>query len=414
MISKRKIIIYLLPIFIVLITFISVNPWSIFPIGTSITFLIWFLTLVIVLWYKRKFFKPQNKRNYTIVSIYFLWMIAGVIRGMFVAEGYWEWKQWFSGTMSLALPVFVYVFSIPWLLRNVLKFWLKYAMVLFFFFYMWTLRAGVYQFYLGPILVVSCFLPIIPSKKWRYILITLLLFMIFLDFGARSQVIKASLTFLMVGLYILSKYISGNFLKITSWSLFIAPIILIYLGISGQFNVFEDLSSNTGKYKETRRVDGKIVEEDLAGDTRSFIYIEVLGSAIKNNYFLWGRSPARGNDSLAFGESISQELGTDKKERHKNEVNFPNVFTWLGLIGMLLYCAIYFKSAYLALYKSQNIFLKLVGVFIAFRFLYGWVEDINNFDILSISIWMMIGMAFSEEFRNMTNQEFKNWVKSIF
>jgi len=192
------------------------------------------------------------------------------------------------------------------------------------------------------------------------------------------------------------------------------PITMLYLGISGQFNIFEDLSSNTGKYKETRIEDGKVVEEDLAADTRSFIYIEVLGSAIKNNYFWCGRTPARGNDSATFGAAIAKDLGTDKKERHGNEVNFPNVFTWLGFIGMVLYCVIYLKSAYLAVYKSRNIFMKLLGVLIAFHFLYGWVEEPIRFDILSISIWMVIAMGFSEQFRYMTNQEFKNWVKSIF
>ena len=81
---------------------------------------------------------------------------------------------------------------------------------------------------------------------------------------------------------------------------------------------------------------------------------------------------------------------------------------------MLLYCAIYVRSAYLSFYKSRNIFLKLVGVFIAFHFFYGWIEDVISFDILNISNFMMIGIGFSEEFRNMTNREFKNWFKNIF
>jgi hypothetical protein len=58
--------------------------------------------------------------------------------------------------------------------------------------------------------------------------------------------------------------------------------------------------------------------------------------------------------------------------------------------------------------------MKLMGVYIAFRFAYGWVEDINRFDIMNISLWMIIGMGFSEQFRKMNNLQFKLWVKSIF
>lgn len=127
-----------------------------------------------------------------------------------------------------------------------------------------------------------------------------------------------------------------------------------------------------------------------------------------------GRTPARGNDSVTFGEFNAEELKTGKFERHSNEVCFPNIFTWLGLIGMILYCLIYLKSSYLALYKSNNLFMKLIGVYIAFRFLFGWIEDFNRFDISNIALWMVIAMGFSVEFRRMNNQEFILWVKSVF
>ncbi len=59
-----------------------------------------------------------------------------------------------------------------------------------------------------------------------------------------------------------------------------------------------------------------------------------------------GRSSARGNDSVSFGSDIAELLGTGLYERHKNEVVFANIFTWMGLIWLILYCSIYLKSSF--------------------------------------------------------------------
>jgi len=155
-------------------------------------------------------------------------------------------------------------------------------------------------------------------------------------------------------------------------------------------------------------------DEDLAEDTRTFLYEEVISSAVYNQYVWQGRTPARGNDSEWFGAFNADELQTGKYERFENEACHLNVFTWLGLIGIILYSLIYLRSSFLAVYKSNNTLMKLLGVFIAFRWAYGWVEDFNRLDIMNISLWMMIAMGFSETFRQMNNEQFKKWIVGVF
>ncbi|MBP8793118.1 MAG: hypothetical protein KBE41_04425 [Lutibacter sp.] len=403
----------LFPLLILINTFLSVNQWSKLPLGNFFIELIVNVVIIFfIFWYKRNFFRPRNKSDYGIISIYFLWTLLTVVRGVFVAENYWEWKQLLTGTFTLALPLFVYVFYSPLVLRNVLRFWIKYALPLFVLFFVWVIVADSYHYYLAPVLLLSCFLPILP-RKWQLIFIVLLLVMMFADFGARSQVIKATIALLMSLAYLLSKYLSSRILKIAHWMFYILPLVLLYLGFTGVFNIYEGLSSNKGKYIESKLVDGEHVVDDLSADTRTFIYVEVIESALKHGYTFWGRTPARGNDSMAFGAYQAEDLKTGRYERHSNEVCFPNVFTWLGLIGLIMYCFIYLKSSYLAVYKSNNIFVKLIGVYIAFHFTFGWVEDFNRFDITNISLWMMIAMGFSERFRRMNNWQFKIWGRSI-
>ncbi|WP_223857440.1 hypothetical protein [Sphingobacterium micropteri] len=336
-------------------------------------------------------------------------MIIGSIRGMFVAENYWEWKQLIGGILALSLPVFVYVFSIPWILKNTIRIWLWFGLPLFFVFFIFVLKRGAYHFYLGPVLLFSCFLPVL-KRGWQAVFFMLILLMMFVDFGARSQVIKAAVALFISFGYYLIYFRSRKILKIIHWFFYILPAVLLALGISGTFNIFQDLSKNEGIYKEKKVVGGEMIEEDISADTRTFIYKEVIESAIRNDYWILGRTPARGNDSDYFGDFMAEELNTGKYERHKNELCFPNVFTWLGIVGMILYCLIYLKASYLAVYKSRNIFMKLLGVFIAFRFTYGWVEDFNSFSIMNIALWMIIAMGFSDSFRKMTNREFKYWI----
>lgn len=400
--------------FFILLTFISVNQWSKFPLGnTFITWGISFIIIAIVLRYKQRFFKVSNKSDYHILVIYFLWLVISIIRGVFVAENYWECKQLIDGGLSLSLPIFVYCFSNPKILSYVLRNWLKFAIPAFFIFFIWVTTNGSKHQYLGPVLLLSCFFPIIPTKKWKFIFLGLLLFMMTADLGARSQVIKAVLAILMSVAYLVSKHISILFLKISHWTLFITPIVLLFLGLTGQFNVFKGLEKSQSGYVEEKIVNGELQSENLSQDTRTDIYVEIITSAIDNNYVLWGRTPARGNDSELFA-AFAESAGLDKSERHRNEIGLTNVFTWLGLIGLILYCFIYFKSSYLGMYKSNNIFSKLIAVYVAFRFAYGWVEDVGEFRISSISLWMLISIGFSESFRRMTDNEFKIWVQSVF
>lgn len=413
----KNLVLKYFPLLLIAITLFSVQQWLSIPIST--TFISWgidFCITFIILFFKSKFNSQINKGisrfDRKLVTVYLLWMLFNIIRGVFIAENYWEWKQLIGGGLSLSLPIFVYVFLMPLITTCVLRYWFKYALFIFIIILPF-LGTDAYHFYLGPIFLLGCFIPVLP-KQWKIIIGGLLVIMLFIDWGARSQLIKSAVVLLVaLGIYY-RHWISINILKTVHWICYAAPIILLILGISGTFNIFEDLASNEGKYVERKIVDGKVIAEDLSADTRTFLYQEVITSALKHHYVIWGRTPARGNDSKIFGKFTADELKTGKFERHFNEVCHINVFTWSGLVGIILYSLIYLRSSYLAVYKSNNIYIKYLGCFIAFRWAYGWVEDINRFDIANIALWMMIAMGISIRFRSMNNREFSCWMRTIF
>ena len=116
---------------------------------------------------------------------------------------------------------------------------------------------------------------------------------------------------------------------------------------------------------------------------------------------------------FTFSSSEDKVIGIRQGERYGTEVSILNIFLHTGLIGVLLYFLIFCYASYLAICKSRNIYIKLIGIFIAFRWCYGWVEDFNQFDINYAMLWLFIAMCFSTQFRMMTNRQFRVWLSSI-
>lgn len=405
------------PFFIGILTFFSVDQWSRFVIGNTLTtwFLYFCIYLCVFFIYKKQYLKFISKENRKDVylKLYLFWIVICIVRGIFVADNYWEYKQLVEGSVALLLPVFIFAFTIPYVVRRVLHFWFKYILPFFAIYACFFIVSDSYHFFLGPVLLLGCFLPIIKGK-WKLILLLLLIMMLVSDLGARSQIIKAAACLMINVAYVLSKFISKRIFSLAFVLCFVSPLILMALAFTGTFNIF-----NMDDYVDSKYQSESSSGSPVTADTRSFIYAEVISSAIEHNYVIQGRTPARGNDTEFFYNITSELQSTHKvknlkHERHSNELVHTNVFTWTGLIGCVLYSILYFISSYRAVFKSKNIYIKLLGLFVAFRWAYGWVEDFNRLDIMNVSLWMMIAMCYSNIFREMNDKKFKKWVRSIF
>ena len=357
------------------------------------------------------FFDRRNEDNMLLIWIYLLWNVMCIVRGMFVAEIYWDWKGLIGNTMALLMPIIIFSATNKILVQSLLAFYVKYALPLFLLFAL-IIRTDAFGFYLIPISFLLFFLPSL-TKRQKVLLLSVTVIVLVADLGARSNVIKFGIPFLILLVYYFRNKISTRILESARIVLFIVPFLLLGLGVSGVFNVFKMDEYLKGDFT-SMGVDGEgnRVEQDITVDTRTFLYEEVLGSAVNNNYWLLGRTPARGNDSDTFGV-LAAEL-TGRYERLSNEIGLANVFTWTGVVGVMLYFMIFFRASFLAVNKSRNIYAKMLGIYIAFRWLYSWVEDINNFTLNYFMLMVMLGLCFSYSFRNMTDHEVTIWIRGIF
>lgn len=406
---------------IIQLSLLPVAIWSITPYlsrltdtiplisNTTIWWIIQFVILFTFIKSKTYYFDAEKNKSIHFIQWYLLWNLISIIRGLFIAETYWDWKALVANSIALILPIIAYTATNKDVIKVMLNSYIKYGLILFLLF-IFFVEPGAYGFYLVPISFLILFLPVI-TKKWKLIILAISIIVITIDLGVRSNVIKFGVPILLSLIYYFRFIRTNLHFEFIRRLLFTIPLLFFGLAIAGIFNVFDMDEYIKNDYTKTKKdATGEEIEENLIEDTRTFLYTDVLETAERHNSWLIGRSPARGNESETFGEYDLSGRG----ERIANEVAILNIFTWTGVVGVFLYFLVFYKASVLAINHSKNTFIKVVGLFIAFRWLYAWVEDVNDFSLTTFILWIMIGLCYSNSFRNMNNDEVKIWIREIF
>lgn len=392
----------ILPYTILLISISSILQWCSLPIGNTF---VWWILQSFILYILIKL-KP-NKYHILPIKLFLIYLMGSTLYGaFFMAENYWDWKLLINNLMTFSLAFVAYTYSVPSLLASALKYWFKYAWIILFLLIPF-LASDAYGRFLVPFTILALCFPLLTKK---YIILTFIAYIITIILGiqSRSDIIKFTITLLLgISLIIIPQlWKSKKRIQFIMNTLMIIPIILFTLGATGVFNIFkieEELN-----LKDTYTMTSEYGNEYSAlVDTRTGLYVEEIESAINNDYVIYGRSIARGYDSQLFGESINELTQTQRGERGSCETSILNIFNYFGLIGIFIYMFIFWKAAYLAISHSNNSFLPVIGIYVAFRWLFAWIEDFSRFDLNYMFLWILIGICYSPIYRKMTNQEFK-------
>lgn len=407
----------IIPFTILPIAIISVNQFAHLPIGNTTIW--WLVESFILMVYFLAVYDDQresgNRDVMLFVKLYLLWNIFSIFRGMLIAETYWDWKSLVVNTFGLLMPIIAYISSNKERVKSILSFYIKYALPLSIIILVTLIRPiSTWTHFFYPITFLIFFFPVL-SIRWKSLLIFLTLFSILSDLQTRSSLFKFGVPVLLLGIYYFRHIIASvKILEVIRKILTLVPWLLFFLAVSGIFNVFKiDEYIKTDYVATTTDATGEVIEQEITQDSRTPIYEEVLNSAQNNNYWFIGRSPARGNDIVNLIQYLNEDID-DRMERRSNEASVLNVFTWTGILGVLLYFLVFYRASWLAVNQSNNIYSKLIGLFVAFRWAYAWVEDENVFNLNYFTIWLIIGICYSKSIRKMNNTEIKLWANEIF
>ena len=380
-------------------------------------------SLAITLYFYYLIYKNRKEANIIpdykkIMNLYLLYVIFTFIRGFWVIE-FWtdDTRSLVNGTLLMLMPIIIWYFSNPDKFSQLLSFWSKkwivpsiIIMLLFF------VKEG-YAHLLAPAYFLILFYKELP-KKYRRCVWIILAMVIYGGLSARSNVLRFAIVVLLSYLFIV-KQIFRN-LKRISWSFFaILPIVLLLLGTLGIYNPFEALSNNANlniNFAEAQDKTGTVIQK-ANEDTRTFIYEGVLATSLKNDSWLIGRTFVRGYEvDQLFGVEAYQIIfeRTGRMERISCEVGILNPFTWMGLIGLLLYSLMILAPSWYGVFRGRNKYVQCVGIILAFRFMFSFIEEMQTFGWNTITLWLMVAMCISPKFLKMSNNEMKIWIYSTF
>lgn len=413
---NKKRIVNLLVIAYIVLSINSYTSWLVWnPLATSLTItfienLIVFIILLFPLFNYGIIKKNHNIKSFCLLNIFILYTIGLSLYSLFtntsgiVKQDFANLWMYIQAMLSI---VIVYTLIFPYWFYKTFRIILKLIPWLLIFLIPIAKEenlGGLFGFIFRPIAFILIFISILNIKnKLLYITLAMITSILSFIYDARSNLIIPIVS-LLLGLTINTGFYTSQF-KHTIWLCIITPFILFYTGLTGTFNIFE-----TDKY-----IKGQNISEGTVADTRTFVYTEVLSSATKNSYILWGRGIGRGYESL-FQErrSIDNKLVSKRgaNERH-SEVGIHNIFTWGGVVYLAVYTFMWISIIYYGVYKSKNKYIPAIAFFLGFYFLYSWIENFQSFSITYIYSWLLVALCLSPYFRNMKDKEFKLYIQRI-
>ncbi|MGN0201736.1 MAG: hypothetical protein ACI399_02375 [Candidatus Cryptobacteroides sp.] len=395
-----------IPFLIAVVGIFSCQQWIEIPVTNQyLDWLCQFAILGIFVWMA---FRSRKMPQYALpwqIALYLVMVLLSAVYGIFMSEGYWDYKALVTNFLAYSLAVGYPYFAQPTKVAASLKVWLLVAAVTVWF--LLPFMDGECGKYLLPLSFLLVFISLLEKKTMLAVLVLSLVVVFFGSIGDRSTLLRFIACFL-IGLGVMTRrYLPRELLLSVVVLELILPFVLLALGVTGVFNVFQ-IGEAIGASK-VEVVDSNDGVDDFGADTRTFIYIEEAASAVKHNYFIQGRSLARGYDSDFFMMADDEMAG--RGERGSSEVSILNFFNYFGLIGVAVFFAVIAGAIVHAFKHSRSKILLFVAVYLGFRWCYSFVEDYNYFNLNTICQWIAVSMCYSPFFNRMTDSQFVHWAR---
>jgi len=253
---------------------------------------------------------------------------------------------------------------------------------------------------------LNIFLLLLPfaSKKWRRRIVLAALLVALLDIDRRSIL---ACTFFCLSLGVLANIVSQRIIKaVLYWALILVPITLFALGITGAFNIFQYMEDSYSYQTASSK-------RDMFVDSRTAIYDDVFSELSEKNAITWGLG---GNGKTRT--SLTEIKNASYEEKYKygrpgTESGMLNYIQYGGLIGFLVYGVLLIVGSFRAVFKSNNQLMVLIGLFIAFKFLFSFLEDRIGFQPASFYLFLTIGMCYNVKFREMDDDEISEYIQRV-
>jgi hypothetical protein len=341
----------------------------------------------------------------------FIWFAITGLIGLINSTTYWDYKYLLMSYMPAGIMFFVATLAMSEdLIIQVCRVFLKLMPLLLMALYPYA-YINDFEAYPRSVIFTLFFLLLWPSLNFRQKLIVgvVSFFALTIDISFRSNTIKYASAIMVLFLYYGRVVRSRLLMNIFLVGIFAMPVVLLYTASEGIFNVFQENSVDVNVETGGTENANTSATSNLSDDTRTFLYTEVITSVSKKNQsFIYGAGGAANYESILVSDDALDGLG-----RYSTEVAFLNALLHGGGIQVMLYAYAIFYSAYLAINRSNNAYIKIMGAFVSVRWLIYFVEDNFKIDFNTFLIWFMVGLCCSEKIRSLSDCDFRKIVSKI-
>jgi hypothetical protein len=330
---------------------------------------------------------------------FLLWSCVTIVRGGFAARGYWDWKfLLLSSALYYLTPLVFFVGKHLAFAQVIFRYYLKYFFSYGFLIIPLALLTNR-ELYSRLMIPVSIFILLTPWLRIKWVrlvfLVAIVSVVVVIDF--RTNIIKIAISLMILTFYYFRRYATFP-VRFLHFAFFLIPLIFLFLGVTGVYNVFAETSEHNNYTVKAQK--GDMGEVNLAGDTRTFLYVEVLSYLTEKHSLLFGEG-ATGKYKTEYFDTL------DNRGRYGSEVGVLNLALYSGIVGIIFYLAMLSLTSWYAIYRSNNFLCKMLGLLLASRWLLLFIEEFTNLDLNNLFTWLLIGLLSNKAFRSMTNEEVK-------
>lgn len=358
-------------------------------------------------WLSKKYTSNIDLYTYSVFCAFFFWLLISFVRACNYAEGYWMWKFVLAQGLITLFYLMIVLSTDVKLVRDYLRLYWYCYLPLF------AVSMSVYgtpqNVSYTPFLLLSVLIFALPRNQKLFLCAILTIYIV--TFEHRNDVMKVIFS-VSTGLsvHLFKSAFSIRVLKFVRIFFLGIPLLFLYLGFSGVFNIFKMSEYINSDLSYTVKSGNELELRDLRTDTRSFIYKNVYFTLNKYDDILWGRSPAYGDEGGTFEDSLVTKL----KGRYGNEVGVMDILLWYGVVGFILYFLLYVRATDLAISRSNNRFSKGLGIYTSFTWLMSFIWEKPLIETFFMTDLILLGLCYSKTFRSMTDHEIESFVRTIF
>ena len=152
----------------------------------------------------------------------------------------------------------------------------------------------------------------------------------------------------------------------------------------------------------------------MTTDSRTGIYLDVYKALRKKNTFLFGLGGNGKTQTSLFYSKSSDYRKIYRYGRGGTESGMLNNIQYGGIIGLIIYSVLFIVASIKATYNSNNEFMRMLGTFIAFKYLYSFIEDRIGPQGSSFYLFIWIGMCYNKYLRLLDERLIKKYLNQIF